>query len=166
MSENEKPESGFVNLNSPDREDPASRGATSQEQDPGAKNAGDDKSARGEWGPTVTPSGPSEVASEADAGNESAKVLEMEQRMKDMEAMLIRMNQEVAAARLTETRNREEEFRARLLKDLAESQRQANAGAVPPAPQGNVPGLSGSQKDPEKLPEKLDTFLSGDLAPM
>ena len=91
MSEKEKPESGFVNLPSPDRDDSASRGATSQEKVPGAKIAANDKSAQGRPGETPSPSGPSEVdggASDADAGNESAKVREMEQHMKDMEAML------------------------------------------------------------------------------
>ena len=104
MSEKEKPESGFVNLPSPEREDPASRGATSQEKDPGAKNAGNDKpgdgktSARNEDGMSISPSEPDGGASDMDSGNESAKVREMEQRMKDMEAMLIQMKQEAATA--------------------------------------------------------------------
>ena len=98
MSGNEKSESGFVNLPSPDKEDPATRGATSQEKDPGEKKE-----------PTVTSSGPSEAdggASDVDAGIESAKVREMEQRMKEMEAILIRMNQEVAGRYSAETRDR------------------------------------------------------------
>ena len=85
MSEKEKPESGFVNLPSPEREDPASRGATSQEKDPGAKNAGNDKpgdgktSARGEDGLSISPSEPDGGASELDAGDDAnaSKVLEM-----------------------------------------------------------------------------------------
>ena len=173
MSDKEKPESGFVNLPSPDRDDPASRGATSQDKVPGAKNEENDKSAQGRLGETPSPSGPSEAdggASDADAGNESAKVREMEQRMKDMEALLVQMNQEVATVRASDTRDREEEFRMRLLKDLAESQRLANAGAVGPAPQANVPGSSNVQMkeaaNKDALPEKLDTFLSGDLTPM
>ena len=51
MSENEKPESGFVNLPSPDRENPASRGATSQDDVSGTKVTADGKSAKDEKEP-------------------------------------------------------------------------------------------------------------------
>ena len=169
MSDKEKPESGFVNLPSPDRDDPASRGATSQEKNPGDKKVENDKPGDGRSSPSISPSEPDGSASDADGNNESAKVREtdmetMKQRLKDMEAMLVQVNQEVAA------RDREEEFRMRLLKDLTESQRLANAGAVGLAPQGTPSGSSNVQKkeaaNKEALPEKLETFLLGDLTPM
>ena len=129
MSEKEKPESGFVNLPSPERDVSASRGATSQEKNPGEKGVDNDKSGDGRSSPSISPSEPDGSTSDADGNNESAKVRDkdmetMKQRLKDMEAMLVQVNQEVAA------RDREEEFRMRLLKDLTESQRLANAGAV------------------------------------
>ena len=126
MSENEKPEKGFVNLPTPERGD--SRGATSQDP-PGAKNAGDEKSTRGDWGPTITPSEPDGGASEIDAGDDASKdkALAMEKRMEYLEAQILRMSQDATNARLSESREREKGLR--LLEELAESQRQAGAGA-------------------------------------
>ena len=175
MSENEKPEKGFVNLPTPERGD--SRGATSQEL-PGAKNAGDEKSARGD---SITPSEPDGGASDAladqmaglkiDAAEDASKdskaeggrqqALAIEKRMEFLEAQILRMSEDAANAQTRQTR---------LLEELAGSQRQAGAGGAIPAPRGTVPGLSDPQQktvaDKETLPEKLDTFLGGDLTTM
>ena len=63
-----------------------------------------------------------------------------------MEAILIRMNQEVAGRYSAETRDREEEFRLRLLKDLQQ------------APQGTVPGSSNAQtKDTKETKATKET---------
>ena len=168
MAENGKPETGLVNLPTPERGD--SRGAASQDETPGAKNAGDEKSTRGDWGPTITPSEPDGGASEVDVGEDASKdkALAIEKRMEYLEAQISRLSQDATNARLSESREREKGLR--LLEELAESQRQAGAGAAAPAPRGTVPGLSDPQQkavaDKETLPEKLDTFLGGDLTTM
>ena len=163
MSENEKSGSDFVNLPSPVKDEPAR--VVPPPRNPGDKGVENDKSGDGKSSPSISPSEPDGSASEAGANNESAKVRDkdmetMKQRLKDMEAMLVQVNQEVAA------RDREEEFRARLLKDLTESQRLANAGAAGHAPSGSSNVLKTEAAHKEALPEKLDTFLLGDLTPM
>ena len=152
-----------MNLPSPIKDEPAR--VVPPPRNPGEKGVENDKSGDGRSSPSISPSEPDGSASEADANNESAKVRDkdmetMKQRLKDMEAMLVQVNQEVAA------RDREEEFRARLLKDLTESQRLANAGAAGHAPSGSSNVLKTEAAHKEALPEKLDTFLLGDLTPM
>ena len=85
MSGSDKPEKGFVNLPTPERQNAEdSRGATSQEV-PGAV-AGDGKtSPRGEEAsePSISPSDPGLVA-DVDS-NEKKKMLEMEKKMMELE---------------------------------------------------------------------------------
>ena len=108
MSGNGKPETGFVNLPTPERGD--SRGATSQDETPGAKNAEE-----------ITPSEPDGGASDAladqmaglriDAAEDASKdskaeggrqqALAIEKRMEYLEAQILRMSEDATNARLS-----------------------------------------------------------------